>query len=268
MAPKGKNYKLFNFFKKVSAGQVARYEMYEYVQALTNNFELDPLSHIQSDLREFIFAAKKEKRASVSAIQLKEFFALVSSKVKPVYPYFPDDDVEFAWITQNETGQWIDLDKSLFDGEFDPLHELYRIVREKISAARAIASADSNTLYGISQVLETKLSQTGFFELPRIIILNDPSREMLISTLAANTIPYNMAFLHFAGYIKHLSTEHFKVKTQIHKYLADIYSTTPRTIKGNLNVLEPHSGEDRVRYTAYLFMSNVEHDYQLLKSGH
>ena len=61
-----------------------------------------------------------------------------------------------------------------------------------------------------------------------------------------------------------LPAEASLTKAELNKFLAKNFNTTDRSVKGNINVLDVYSKEDKERYTAHLFKEKVKEFYQTL----
>lgn len=113
--------------------------------------------------------------------------------------------------------------------------------------------------------LKKSLMDYGFFDLPLVQALEPEKRTKLIYELHSNEIPFRIAMLDYLGFLKNLIKVNFNTKKEMYNYLASIFSTTGRTIKGNVAVLDDFSKENRCRYTAHNFKQQVITDYQQLK---
>lgn len=111
--------------------------------------------------------------------------------------------------------------------------------------------------------LKEDLSKYGFFELPKLKTLSEPNK--LIDLISNNDLPYNIAMIDFLGFIEHLKAKYFPTKDKLNKAVANLFDVTDRAVKGNINVLNPVSREDRSRYTADQQKKVVIKDYQTLK---
>ncbi|MCX6243686.1 MAG: hypothetical protein NTU98_03185 [Bacteroidetes bacterium] len=113
--------------------------------------------------------------------------------------------------------------------------------------------------------LKTSLAKYGFNNIQKVKDLSVNSRDKLIEFLVTNDLPYKVAMLDYLGFIKFLEFEFGATKTNLHRNLADILSSTTRAVKGNINVLNPISKEDRMRFTTHLYRETVKNDYQKLE---
>jgi len=99
--------------------------------------------------------------------------------------------------------------------------------------------------------------------LPKLKALSEPNK--LIDLISNNDLPYNIAMIDFLGFIEHLKAKYFPTKDKLNKAVANLFDVTDRAVKGNINVLNPVSREDRSRYTADQQKKVVIKDYQTLK---
>jgi hypothetical protein len=115
------------------------------------------------------------------------------------------------------------------------------------------------------QNLEARLIEYGFFELASVQELTEASRKKLLELLCNTEAPYRIAMFDFLGFLKHLDKQHFPIKAKLHKELGKWFEMHHRAIKGNINILNPSSTEDKKKYTSYLHKETVQKDYQKLK---
>lgn len=113
--------------------------------------------------------------------------------------------------------------------------------------------------------LKAEMGKYGFFELPKIIQLSEPNKQSLIELINTNDLPYSIAMLEYLGFIKHLKVEHFTTNYKLFKAVANWFEVTERAVKGNLNVLNEKSKENRTRYTADKQKQIVQKNYEALK---
>lgn len=110
------------------------------------------------------------------------------------------------------------------------------------------------------EIILSKLNEYKFNELEKVGNLD----LKIVKHICTQSIPYKVAYLDYLGFIKHLESYTNK-GVEIHKLLAEILDTTNRSIKGNINVLNPRSKENKTRYTAHKHNKNIKEHYQLLK---
>ncbi len=125
--------------------------------------------------------------------------------------------------------------------------------------------ASTEPLQTITEKLKAALGEYGFYKLELIKELKEDNLNLLILEISKNQLPYKIAMLDFLGFIEHLRKEHFTIKAEVHKKLANLLDSSSREIKGNINVLNPVSNEDRKRYTADQYSERVKRDYNKLK---
>lgn len=113
--------------------------------------------------------------------------------------------------------------------------------------------------------LKNRLAELGFYELPLVKELTFTRQSSLLELIANAALPYKIAMFDFVGYFQHLEKEHVKTKSELHQMIAKLIGSTGRAVKGNINVLNPNSKEDRNKYTAHLHKETVKSDYQNLK---
>lgn len=123
-----------------------------------------------------------------------------------------------------------------------------------------------NPIATYSEKLKNSLIEHGFFELSKVKQLSEHSKQTLLELICTNETPYGIAMFEFLGYIKLLKTEYFNnTDYKLQKALAEWFSVSERTIKGNINVLSEFSNDNRKRYTSHNQKKNVQKDYEKLK---
>ena len=108
--------------------------------------------------------------------------------------------------------------------------------------------------------LISEIKRLGFYNLNKISSLNTDKQYKIIDLIFQNELPYCIALLDYLGFLSHLKIL-LKNKTLIYKELAKILLTDERSVKGNMNVLNSYSEENRERYTAHLHKEKVKEDY-------
>lgn len=155
----------------------------------------------------------------------------------------------------------------LFDDSTEK--KVISIVQERVVEQPKVQSKceshDESTNPTRGQQLKTKLSEYGFFELENISTLSVRQQDELILMLINNIIPYQIAMLHFLGFISSVMQNWSKTRTQLFRIIAKILSRPERSVAGNIRSLDPKSG-DKVNYTAYQKLDVVKIDYERLKN--
>jgi hypothetical protein len=113
--------------------------------------------------------------------------------------------------------------------------------------------------------LKAQLIKYGFFELPKVKKLSESAKQSLVELISRNGLPYNIAMFDFLGFVRHLKAEHFTTDYKLFKAVAIWFGVSPRTIKGNVYVLNEKSNENRTRYSANQQKEKVQKDYIELK---
>lgn len=72
-----------------------------------------------------------------------------------------------------------------------------------------------------------------------------------------NSLPFIIALLKKMGFITYLLDNQFKTKELLFNRLSKILSCNTRRIKGNVNVLSANSNEDKVNYTSWQYIENI-----------
>jgi hypothetical protein len=113
--------------------------------------------------------------------------------------------------------------------------------------------------------LKVELGKYGFFELPMVKQLSEPSKQDLIELISTNDLPYIIAMVEYLGFLKHLKAEHFSTDNKLFKAVAKCLEGAERAVRGNIYVLSEISRENRTRYTAHQQRQKVQKDYEELK---
>ena len=136
------------------------------------------------------------------------------------------------------------------------------LTKSPLSFSQALSK--SHILPSKSQILKESFRSHGFFELKKIEELHIDKIDILFNEICLNDLPFKIAMMDYLGFLKHLSTQYFNTKGEINKFLAKNFDTTDRNVRGNINVLQGYSKEDKERYTAHLFIEKVKEFYQTL----
>jgi hypothetical protein len=94
--------------------------------------------------------------------------------------------------------------------------------------------------------------------------LNNTETEPINETETEQKIPYKIALLYEIGFFK-LDTIKKLTKENQFNIITKLTGGTHRTIKGNVNVLDPNSNEDRIKYTSNNFLNEVKNYLNNLK---
>lgn len=132
---------------------------------------------------------------------------------------------------------------------------------EKIRIIEIIPQQDKTK----TDKLKAELSKHGFFELPKVNQLSELNRQSLIELISTNNLPYSIAMFDYLDFIKHLKAEYLPINDKLFIEISKWFSVNDRAVKGNINVLNKISKEDRTRYTADKQKQTVQKDYEKLK---
>ncbi len=115
-------------------------------------------------------------------------------------------------------------------------------------------------------ILRIEFEKLGFTTLPLIKDkLTEKNIERLFELIGKNKTPYQIAMLHYLGFLALLFDANSKEKS--YRILATILNAKHRVIKGNCLVLSSRSDENRKTYTSHLHSIEAEKDYQNIKLG-
>jgi hypothetical protein len=118
--------------------------------------------------------------------------------------------------------------------------------------------------------LQLALMENGFFNLPKVIELNEQSKGELVKLICVNDVPYKIAMFDFLSFIDYFLAEYAATRTEMYKKFAEIFCAgnrpvSVRTIQGNINDLRKIPTKRDSRYTASLHIEEVKNHYETLK---
>jgi len=127
-----------------------------------------------------------------------------------------------------------------------------------------------DTPKGACEKLKQALLENGFFNLPKVIELNEQSKGELVKLICVNDVPYKIAMFDFLSFIDYFLTEYAATRTEMYKKFAEIFCAgnrpvSERTIQGNINDLSKNSANRDPRYTASIHREEVKNHYETLK---
>jgi hypothetical protein len=129
---------------------------------------------------------------------------------------------------------------------------------------RYLQSSYSNNLtYGITfdkkcdleiELLKSKLE---FESIKEQLTIQPQQIEVLNESEPEQKLPYKIALLHEIGFFKLDAIKKLTKENQF-KIISSLTGATHRTVKGNVNVLDANSNEDRMKYTSNNFLEQVK----------
>lgn len=105
------------------------------------------------------------------------------------------------------------------------------------------------------KVLE-KLDEYGFTQFLGNKNLSVKIKELIIE----NEMPYRIALLKEIGFLDYFFKEYAKTKEHGFELLSKVFEYGKRRIKGNINVLNPKTKEDKTVYTSHKYKETVRND--------
>ena len=152
----------------------------------------------------------------------------------------------------------------------DELKSKHNQVFEQFSFNKNIEeqrSAKKEEFLTATESLKDKFKHYGFFSLQMVEKLSAVDQEQIVNLISTNSLPYRIAMFDYLGFLDYLSREHFNTKNEMYLEIAKWFGSSKdgRVVKGNINVLNEKSSENRNRYTAHLQKKSVEKDYNELK---
>lgn len=113
-------------------------------------------------------------------------------------------------------------------------------------------------------ILKNDILQHGFLKLDKVKTLPKPNKEKLLEIIVNNDTPYIIAMFKHLGFLQYLQDNYFKTVKERNVNISNWLGTNERTIKGNINVLNPMSTENKERYTSHNYKEIVTKDYEEL----
>lgn len=120
-------------------------------------------------------------------------------------------------------------------------------------------------LNGNKQIVDSLFANLeGFYShLKEKNIKIEKAKKIILSNInGKNFVPLVIAFLHVTGYLEAFAKEN-RTRGDMYKKLVKIFNnsgigTSDRIVKGNINVLNPTSEENRINYTSYSYVNKIE----------
>lgn len=108
------------------------------------------------------------------------------------------------------------------------------------------------------------LTEHGFFNLPKIKAIQDPQNiEKLLEYIFIKQLPEKIAMLVYLEFPNYM-VGNTKTNDAMFLQLSKLLGTHPRTVKGNIYVLNPKSEEKKTRYTSHLHTETTINFYKNL----
>jgi hypothetical protein len=202
--------------------------------------------------------------------------ALIIQKLPNHFPKWKTEIENFFGAKRAKMiSQYIDLIKVvLIENKY--AHEIEQVAVESVRAelTEQLEYWESQLIPSPPQQTETKIDKLkeqlrryGFFELPKVRHLSEPTKQSLVELIGKNDLPYSIAMLDFLVFLKHLEKEYFKTKYKLNIEVAKWFDSDKdgRGVKGNISVLSDYSNENKSKFTAHLHKETVKIDYQNLK---
>lgn len=148
------------------------------------------------------------------------------------------------------------------------IHSNPRVLqKDAVNTPELIQTLMPGLLESKTDKLKIQLGELGFFDLPIVKKLNVLSQTKLVETIISNKLPYQIAMLHYLGFINHLEKEHLPIKYKLYRKISELLCSDKdgRAVKGNLSSLLSMSTANKDRYTAHLHKESVKKDYENLK---
>lgn len=247
---------LKKFFKKIKDCSITQLEILNHVESLTE-MKLSKLKLLATDFNVYFYPRKEEEEAKYSLENIDAAIKDLQQRQKQIpYKEIPD----FDKATKDERGKIIhpvptfkilDIERLFFPFKFFGCYQFINLLETLLEKYE---KTDKTPETVAPNPLRQNLGRLGFDQLK----FGKLSLDEAYSVLMENDAPFQIAFLNEAGFIKSVEKVQSKTKASLHKIIAAALNCPERTVKGNLNVLNPVSKENRKRYTAHLHLSDVQ----------
>ncbi|MEI8086205.1 MAG: hypothetical protein WCG93_08320, partial [Paludibacter sp.] len=250
------NSSFFNDFIQNELQTIFKKELHDYIRPL-NNIEINRFFSIYLDLFK---SNTPEKRIQTFYRMFHEINWYPSFKEYLELNIFDKQYADHIWKQYS-------IHFHLFIKETQSVYEIFKASLTSRESSY-IVNEQNNSILPLPTKLEklkNDLKEYGFLSLPKIKTISPENQSILFEKMNSNGIPYTIAMFDFLGLLKHLSKEHSMTKSKINDTIGFWLGIAPRAIKGNINVLDDYSNEDKNRYTSHLHKENVLNDYNQLK---
>jgi hypothetical protein len=75
-------------------------------------------------------------------------------------------------------------------------------------------------------------------------------------------MPYSIALLVEIGFVDHLYKEIYRTKKELNEKMGKIFDVSDRRIRGNINILNPGSKDDRAQYTSHTYIATIKKELE------
>lgn len=148
---------------------------------------------------------------------------------------------------KNELKWYIDETRRVYDSLTTETKEQSKPKEMNIEKPRREGIKERLEKYGFRSFLtdQKKLSSEKITEIEEALLKEE--------------LPYCIALLHGLDYLDYFKREYCAGKAgERDKLLAQVFDTIPRRIKGNINVLNPHSTESKTNYTSHQHKESID----------
>lgn len=142
---RGKENKVYDFFDSVRSGELGILDIENYIESITDGFNLIKLKLLLKDVEYCLFVGKEEKEAEFSKEDILRAIDELSKQKKDIpYITFPDIKNEAGEII-SEASKILDLERLLFPYEFYPVYELKKRINHHIKKASQAKHTEPRT---------------------------------------------------------------------------------------------------------------------------
>jgi len=240
------------------------------VHELTRDLQPELLKLLYNDFEFFLSMKKEEKEAQFSSTDIDEAIEKLTTAGKSIpTKEIPDFNYFKKGMSKDEIKdlpklRFLDKEKLLFPFDFFCSYRFKAMLKEKLANSEAVhlTQGKQQELASSSHLgtdnLEKAFEEQGLWELPITQKMNHSARATLINNIRNSDLPLQIALLSAIGFTE--SKNHPKIRTNVGVYemIARLLGTNSRTIKGNINVLNSNSKEDKKRYTSHLHQQRAQ----------
>ncbi|MGN7986058.1 hypothetical protein ACTJKC_01895 [Pedobacter sp. 22226] len=256
---KGQNFN--DFLEGVYDGSVSQIEQFKWAETMTNGFQLEPVRLLENDVSFFIFMKKEELESSFTTSEIEGAIERLKNNNRPIpYREVPDlskmeKGMGKGQIKSLPTRKYLDIEKLMFPYEFFTIYRFQSMLKFKI---QGLKTGDLKKNRSDPSVLETRLHASEILQMPVVKNLSQKAQKELITKLAESELPFQVAILATIGFTEPKINTTFISKVQLIHVISELLGAVPRAVKGNINVLNAYSKEDKKRYTSYLHVEDVK----------
>jgi hypothetical protein len=240
-----------DLFHQIRECSIPKIEIYNYVEELTDSFEAEKLKILLDDFEFYLFVEKEDMEGSFDNNDIIEGLNAFKKRGLAI-PYqksfdFTKDENGKPMIIEKEKSNVIDIEKLLFPTDFFCCYQFRNFLKKELDKANKTTNSPNKQL-NKNKELKNAFIKLGFDELIKSNSWTESQTINIFKLLSENDLPYQIAFLDYLGVIKYIDLNYCKSKKQLYRTLATILNCPERAVRGNINVLNVNSKEDKNLY--------------------